>query len=262
MALVTAALSILLFVLSSFPSPAQAIPPVRWSQDSVKAAILRGGHTEIQVSLNSFETIGNVYLTAVPEIAPYVDISPSTLANVKQGDIIPIRISIQADAAAELGLMKGVIQVREQVTRRGKGRVFARPLPVQVLIEDGVAGADVDGNGVWDYIDQYIDTKYPGAADDQLRSASRQYARAVQGGILNPDSKQMSLQYATDSDRATECVFHLRPDDANSILADLESAILNTESRSKAFLMFSEQSAGQVFASTPSSERSASCISE
>lgn len=252
----------LILLVSSFP--AQATPPVHWSQSAVNASISRGGHTEIIVSLNAVKAIGNVDIRIVPEIDLYVDVSPSMLSNVKAGDTIPIRISIQADTAAPLGLFDGTIQVREKVTRRGKGKVLARPLPVHVLIreEEGVASVDADGNGVWDYIDQYINDKYPGADNDRLRSASRQYARAIQGGLLNADNKAISLQYAEASDRATECMFFLRPQDADEVLSDLEAIILNTQTRSKAFLMFSEQSAGQIFPSVPFSQRSASCVDE
>ena len=130
------------------------------------------------------------------------------------------------------------------------------------VAEEKIADIDSDNNGVWDYIDKYINTKYPGPDNNQLRSASRQYARAIQGGLLNADNKEISLQYATASTRATECVFYLRPQDASGVLSDLEAVILNTMTRSRAFLRSSEQSAGGVFPIVPFSQRSTSCIAD
>jgi hypothetical protein len=238
---------------------------VHWSQNAVTAIATPGARTEITVSLTAAQALGNVALRIVPEIDPYVDVTPTVLANVRAGDTYTIRISVAPAANAPLGLFDGTIQVREQVARRGLGRVYPRPLPVSVLIrgqDDEVAGTDADGNEVWDYVDQYIDSTLPGDANTAVRSASRQYARALQGGLLNAADQTLSLDYATRTDRATECVFHLRPQDAYDLLTDLEAAILNTVLRSRAFLMFSDQSAGQVFRSAPFAERGASCVAE
>lgn len=264
MAVLISALSIILLLISSFLGSANATPSVRWSQPAVDAAIPRGSHKEIAVSLDALETIGSVDLKVVPELSPYVDVVPSAVQNLVAGDVVPIQISVHADPNAPLRSVDGVIQVRAQVTRRGNGRVFSRPLPVRILIqeEEGVVGTDSDGNGVWDYIDQYINTKYPGTENQEMRTAARQYARSIQGGLLNADDKQMALQFSSASDRATECIFYLNPENAADVLRDLESAILNTETRTKAFFMFSEQSVGEVFASTPFSKRSDSCITE
>ena len=81
-------------------------------------------------------------------------------------------------------------------------------------------------------------------------------------GLLNADNKDLSLQFAQASDRAQECVFYLRPEDANEVLSDLEAVILNTETRSKAFLMWGDQSGGQVFPGVPFSQRNTSCVAE
>jgi hypothetical protein len=237
-------------------------PPLNWSPNSVSAIVTRGGRTEIQVSLNIIESVGSVALQIAPEVDPYVDVIPATIGNARAGDAIPIRIIIQASATGPLGSFDGTIQVREQVTGQRQGRVFARPLPVHLLIreEQGVPGPDSDGNGVWDYIDQYINTVFPGTQNASTRSAARQYARAIEGGLLNADNKARAIQFAAASDRATECMYYLRPQDAAAAIADLEAAILNTQLRSKTFVMWSEQSAGQVFPSVPFSQRATSCV--
>jgi len=262
MFLATIAAATTLLLLSSAFNAAEAAPSVNWAPNLVNATVAPGQRAEIQVSFNAVEALGNVSLRVVPEIAPYVSVSPSTLNNVKAGDSFTIRITVQAAATAPLRLFEGTIQVRQMTTGPGNGRVFARPLPVHVLIreQEGIAGVDADNNGVWDYVDQYINTTYPN--EPNTRVALRQFSRAIQNSLLHADDKSLSLRYAEDSDRATECVFFVHPQDADKVLSALEAAILNNATRSRAFMMFSEQSAGQVFQSAPISQRSASCIAE
>src|SRR5438132_8571577 len=93
MLLMALGISAVLLLSSSALNLAQGTPPVHWTPDAVNATIARGGRTEVQVSLNAVETIGNVYLRIVPELAPYVDVSPATLNNVKAGDTVSVRIS-------------------------------------------------------------------------------------------------------------------------------------------------------------------------
>lgn len=262
MKFVTIVTSAAIVLFSSVLNLAHATPPVYWEPTEVNAIVTRGGQTEVMATLKAVGALGNVYLRITPEIKPYVDVSPSTLNNVKAGDTIPIRITIHAAAASPLRLFDGTIQVRLQTDKSAKGKVLARPLPVQLLIrgQEELAGADTDGNGIWDYVDQYINSQYPN--DDRLRAGLGQFANAMQGGLLHAADKNLSLGYAADGDRAIECVYFLHPNDADTILSDLQAHILNNKTRSRAYIMFSEQSAGQVFKSAPYSQRGASCISQ
>jgi hypothetical protein len=144
-----------------------------------------------------------------------------------------------------------------------QGQPIARPLPVTVAVQATGSDGDVDAdsNGVWDYIDRYIDTTY-GSASAAEKAALRQFSRAIQGALLDSADLSLSLKHAMESDRAMECLFSLRPADAPRLLKDVRAAILNTRARSRAFLMWSEQSAGQVFHSKPMSKWGSSCISQ
>jgi hypothetical protein len=166
-----------------------------------------------------------------------------------------LTVAIGADAAPPL-------QVRAR-TSRAQGRLLARPLPVTVAVQATGSHDDVDAdsNGVWDYIDRYIDTTY-GSASAADKAALRQFSRAIQGALLDSADLSLSLKHAVESDRAMECLFSLRPADAPRLLKDVRAAILNTRARSRAFLMWSEQSAGQVFHSKPKSQWGSSCISQ
>ena len=253
--------------------PALSAPPAHWSPDAINTAIAPGGHSELQATLQAIEALGNVQLRVTPALAPYVRVTPSTLTGVRAGASITIHILVQAAGNAPLKLFDGTIQVRQQDSKRrgdddeehdseGQGRVFPRPLPVHVLIRKtaDLVGPDTDGNGVWDYVDQYINSKYPSQNDSNLRAALRQNARALQAGLLHADDKALAMKDGREADRAIACLYFIRRDDAHSVRSDLQAAILNNPTRSRAYIMWSEQSAGQVFELVPPSQDA--CIPE
>jgi hypothetical protein len=242
--------------------PAAAEPPVHWAPQSVTAAVAKGEVRDIRVVLNAVEPLTDIVIRVVPELAPYVTVSPAALSSVAAGQSVELHLTVRAAPDAPEGLFRGTLQVRQRVAR-GQGRVFPRPLPVTVTVQtrELVEGIDENSNGVWDDIDRYIDTTYSTAPPSD-RAAMRQFSRALQGALLNAADQALSLRYALESDRATECLYALRPSDARRVLEDIKSATLNNRARSRAFLMWSEQSAGQVFRAKPKSQRATSCIPE
>jgi len=256
---------LLLSVSTAAPPAVKSKPPAQWNPAALNAIVPRNGQTNVNVSLNALEALGNVTFEIVPELNPYIVLSPSGATDIHAGDTIPIRVTFRAGVDAPLRLFEGNIKVREETTRTGKGQVLPLPLPVYLIVraaEDTIASSDTNTNGVWDYIDQYIENTYPGTENHQVRAGARQYARSIEGGLLNAENKTLSIQFAQSADRAMECIYSIRPQDARQLISQLEAAILNTPLRSRAFGMFSDQSAGQVFRATPFSERSASCFEE
>lgn len=242
-------------------SAANSAPPVHWSPDAINVTVELGASETVVVSLNAVEDLGNISLRLAPELKSVASISPSNFSNVAAGNTITVTVNVAVPTSAAPGLFDGTLQVRGQPNKKGKTRVLARPLPVNILIQEPqLRGVDADQNGVWDYIDTYIKSQYEGNAP--LITALRQYAKAFQGGLLNAEDRDASLGYAYDLDRAIECVFYLRSDDAYDVLEDAKAVILNNKTRTETWLVFSDQSAGQVFPSTPYSERASSCVAE
>jgi hypothetical protein len=263
-ALVTVLLSIT-FHSTAAPSPDNSNPPVHWNPDKVNVIVARGGETNVVVTINTLKALGHVSVAPVPEFAAYVTVSPTVITNLIAGESFQLNLQFNVAAGAPLGAYDGTVQVREIVSRKGKGRVFPRLLPVSIIIKEAnetIGSSDTNTNGVWDYVDQYIDTTYPGIENQGVRSAGRQFARAIQGGLLNAENKGLSIQYASASMRATECMYSRRPQDSREILENLEAVILNTKLRSQAFVMFNDQLSGQVFRSRSISEGSSSCVED
>lgn len=106
---------------------------------------------------------------------------------------------------------------------------------------ESIAGVDADANGVRDDVDRYIDTTYADLASADVKKALRQYAKAVQSSLVDADSQALSLTHATERFRALECVMARRPRDFHTVFVDLRAQLLNTSSRSAAYLKADDQ---------------------
>ena len=106
---------------------------------------------------------------------------------------------------------------------------------------ESLAGVDADANGVRDDVDRYIDTTYADKASADLNRAVRQYAKAVQSSLVDADSQTQSLAHATERFRALECLMAKRPREFHTIFVDVRAQLLNTPSRSEAYLKADDQ---------------------
>lgn len=101
---------------------------------------------------------------------------------------------------------------------------------------ESIAGVDADANGVRDDVDGYIDSTYSDQSSLDLKKALRQYAKAVQSSLVDADSQALSLTHATERFRALECLMARRSRDFHTVFVDLRAQLLNTSSRSAAYL--------------------------
>ena len=113
--------------------------------------------------------------------------------------------------------------------------------PTPSTTPDSIAGVDVDANGVRDDVDTYLETTYAGQSNADLNKALRQYVKAVQSSMLDANSQPLSLTHATERFRALECLMARRPRDFHMIFVDLRAQVLNTKSRSDAYLQGDNQ---------------------
>lgn len=114
-------------------------------------------------------------------------------------------------------------------------------LPSSPSQTESIAGVDADANGVRDDVDRYIDTTYADQASVDLNKSVHQYAMAVQSSPVDADSQSLSLTHATERFRALECLMARRPREFHTIFVDLRAQLLNTPSRSDAYLKADDQ---------------------
>lgn len=138
------------------------------------------------------------------------------------------------------------------------GENSSSPSPNQT---ESIAGVDADANGVRDDVDQYIHTTYADQASADLNKAVRQYAKAVQSSLIDADSQSLSLTHATERFRALECLMVRRPDEFHTIFVDVRAKILNTPSRSEAYLKADNQVKGENIPLLPADQWGTACRS-
>ena len=122
-----------------------------------------------------------------------------------------------------------------------------------------VAPSDPNGEGVRPDVRAYIETTYPNSA--KTRAALFQYAKVTELALADANNKQLSIQHATEVDRANTCLWYVRDltDDARSISRALMLVILNTDGRNKAYITYNEQLGGEIFPGIPYDQRASAC---
>lgn len=126
---------------------------------------------------------------------------------------------------------------------------------------DSIAGVDVDATGIRDDVERYIETTYADPANADLNKALRQYAKAVQSSMVDAGSQPLSLTHATERFRALECLMARRPRDFHTIFVDLRAQVLNTRSRSDAYLKADNQVSGESIPLLPADQWVTACQS-
>ena len=122
-------LVLLLTILVAPLSQADARPNADWSPAVIDSVVYAGETTIIEVSMELTRSAENLSLWVVPELRPYVSISPTGIADVAAGEQILFELQISVDDAAEPQRVDGTVHLRS-----GK-ETIARPLPVSLDLQ-------------------------------------------------------------------------------------------------------------------------------
>ena len=235
-----------------FISFAYAAPSVVWSPQKTTEEVLIGETREVTVQLNFVVSAKNINLKVVPALSGVLIVNPNYIATVSAGETVPITLKFNVGSSVSEGLLDGVIQVKA-----GK-RTLAKPLPVVLnVIDRPLRDIDNDADGVWDDIQTFIDQRYND--EPELRNGFRQYIIATQFALLNASNPTASINAATQMQRAIECLYSLRGTESRILRNEIMAAFLNSDQRTRAYLMFNGQLGGQVFPSSPPSDLSSAC---
>lgn len=118
-------------------------------------------------------------------------------------------------------------------------------------------GIDSDGDGVRDDVQRFIALNY--SDSEKTRAALTQYAREQLQALLDAESKEVSYNHALEIGLAIECLFYIHGENAPDIRKKVKAEILNTSTRTEAFLTYDFQLNGRIFPSTPVHLRKTSC---
>ncbi|MFZ2719449.1 MAG: hypothetical protein WAZ27_01115 [Minisyncoccia bacterium] len=166
--------------------------------------------------------------------------------------------------------------MEESMKQQGHGRTWILTILVSILVLGGAclatgcskndspgavpAGAsDPNGAGVREDVRAYIEATYPDSA--KTRAALFQYAKVMEKALADASNKQLSIQHAEESNRASTCLLYIRTatDDAREVRLKLMPVVLNTDARNKAYFTYNDQLGGQVFMGIPYDQRVSAC---
>jgi len=117
--------------LTVAPPPAEAVPTMNWAPTSVTQIIAPGESKTISVSFVASEAVSDVVVSVVPELQPFVQVSPSAFGGIVQGQTLNVSITVSAASSSPLGTFAGTVQLRSRVDPK---KIFAKPLPVTVEV--------------------------------------------------------------------------------------------------------------------------------
>lgn len=123
----------------------------------------------------------------------------------------------------------------------------------ELLTEEAqkIIGEDKNTNGVWDYIEDYINQKY--AYSEKIKAGLNQYIKTFQQALIENRDKQESIKNANASFRASDCLTYILSNGAESsesieeafnIVSDVRAQLLNTDARSRAYINYNGQLGG------------------
>ncbi len=123
-----------------------------------------------------------------------------------------------------------------------------------------LAGIDSDNDGVRDDVQRYIAINHPNSAKERV--ALTQYVKVVQNILLDANDKQKSVKHGEEMSRASECMNYTAGSVRNAIamIGDLQSVMVNTDERSRAYFTFIDQFGTEVYVATPDSEIVSTCV--
>jgi hypothetical protein len=243
-------------------APLRAEPSIVWAPDSLAVELRPGNSVLVSLTFTPNQDLPQGNLRVVPALEPFLQLSRGNFQDLVQGQATAIEILLSVPPDAEPAILNGTLQLRDGIGPGAKN--LAKPLQITLTIlepgpdgglppdpgEEGrltLEGIDSDGDGIRDDIQRFIALNHPDS--EKLRAALTQFTRVVQEALLVRDDKALSLNAASSSDRAMECIDFLLGSGAADVTNELHAEILNTVERSRAYLTYDAQLFGGIFPS-------------
>jgi hypothetical protein len=235
-----------------------ATPPVSWQPKPFDIAVPPGGRLVTKFTATITKSIPSSRVEVTPSLAPYVvSVKPATLPALSAGSTTTVEIVFAVATGTPHGTIEGTLHLKE-TGGKGKG-TQAQPLAITLTIgnllyppDPGEAGKvtlegiDSDGDGIRDDIQRYIEITYP---DEPLvKAALRQDTIPLQAKLLDAHSEEKSLLHHEETERSQECLGALFGTERGFDLAfAMQAEMLNTDARSRAYILYNSQLSGHIF---------------
>ena len=113
------------------PATSEGAPAITWTSAHVSQVFAQGETVNIPVSFQAGKALTDMTFRVVPELAPYVSVTPASIASVPKDDLVFATLSFAPADDAPLGAFDGTVQL--QSTSAPK-ETYAKPLPVELAI--------------------------------------------------------------------------------------------------------------------------------
>lgn len=215
---------LVLLALVLFPrSPAPATPAVSWTPSSVMETVLAGDSITVPVSFTASKELNDVVGYVVPELQPFIELTPLTLGHISVGETVDFDITISAPADSLPDRVEGVV-----LLRRGSiaTTTYAKPLPVTVVI-DWRLFQEPDGLYSLLYPPSFFETFFEGQKLLVLRELDASEGGTEEPGIflsIDPNPDVLSIEEYYDGEPGTD-YFGLSGGEFSEITIDGISAV-------------------------------------
>lgn len=261
------------FFMVAIGNKAHAAPVINWLPVKIKVEQMQGTQSIHVVTVKSTTELDDVIARVVPELQPWVSVSPASIGVIQKENNLELTITVNVPPNANIGEYDGVIQLR-QATVGENQKVIAKPLPIVLVITEQkdieglppdpgnagkqtLLGIDSDSDGVRDDIQRYIYFTYPD--NEKVRVALSQAAIEYQGLLAQSNDPDAAFNHATRMARHGECLDYIQGETASDTLAALKAEILNTKERSLAYLNFNNNLVGEIILGAPFQNWKNSC---
>lgn len=112
-------------------APARAVPPVSWTPPALSFDATAGTTTTQTASFTASANLGATVLEVVPELSPFVSVSPPSLQSVAKGQTVTVTVTAAPSATTSLGVREGTIKLRSATD---PNKIYAKPLPLTLEI--------------------------------------------------------------------------------------------------------------------------------
>jgi len=106
-------------------------PNVVWNAPSISEIIKPGESKQAQVVLSAQSAIPAGTLRVVPELQPFLSVTPSTIPALAKGQTLAVTLNFSAKIDALPGTTTGTVQLRDNTS----GTTIAKPLPVAFSVQ-------------------------------------------------------------------------------------------------------------------------------
>ncbi len=101
----------LVALLVSLPAPAVAAPAVTWNPDSLSQVVAPGSSETTSATFTANKDLSNVQISIVPELQPFVTVSPTSFGFLADGQTRTVDVTITVPSGTQTGNVDGTLHV-------------------------------------------------------------------------------------------------------------------------------------------------------